>query len=1048
MASEIEITEGFLTQIAGWEAMKNARALQATGKVLSSNWTPPVLKGVVQEGTISYRAGLVIKDAIDLENICSCRESRQWGTICAHSVAVGLHHLGRSKTAGPGETPAVRAATVPSPAPSPASRKPVQRLRRSEDGTGEPLELGVILPPNFAEAASRGRIMVCIEGKWRGGRCPLNGLPQGKPYRLEEMDGRLLDALEPLAQGEIPAMLSLTTRQFTGVLGALAGHPRVTFGRATSVVVKNMAWSPPVRATLLPDGQIRLELAKGGAMPLVLAGEPAWIMAGGSFQPAALAGGHLELLTGPVVLPREKVPLFIGQEWPGLEAAGAVAANFKAGDFTFEPLPPRFLLSLMGGLAQLQAQLQCAYGPRIMTAGVTSKDECLWMPHPERMTAYSTRDLAAEQGALGRLLRAGFSHPDAQGRMHLAGQHSVLQFFARDYPRLEREWEVSLEERLSKGVAGNLERVEPRFEVVSSGQNWFDLELSYTTASGDAIPAAEIQRLLLSGQNHQRLQNGRFALIDTGAVGELQEVFRDCEPRQDGQRFRFSKAQAGFLAATIEEHPGWQMRAPKAWRAEAGVDPGGAETPALGDLENVLRPYQKAGVAWLHFLRGHGFGGILADEMGLGKTLQALACLRAVAGREHKPSLIVCPTSLVYNWAAESARFTPELKVLEIQGPRRQGQFAKIPGHDLVITSYALVRRDAEYYRDIEFDTVVLDEAQHIKNRQTQNAQAVKSIRSAHRLVLTGTPMENSVADLWSIYDFLMPGYLGSAQDFHERYELPIGKEKNAEAQARLSRRIRPFLLRRLKSAVAPELPAKIENVAFCEMTEDQAGVYRQILEASRKEITAAVGAQGLQKSRMLVFTTLLRLRQICCDLRLLPLSEVKPETASAKIDLLEELLEEAIDGGHRVLVFSQFVAMLGLIREKLDALEIGYCYLDGSTRDRPAEIARFRTSAEIPVFLISLKAGGTGLNLSEADTVIHFDPWWNPAVEAQATDRAHRIGQTRVVTSYKLIARGTVEEKIMNLQQRKREMIQAALAGTGEASEALSWEDIQELLG
>lgn len=1043
----IEITEAFLAKIAGWEAMKRARALFSMGKVLSSNWTPPILKGVVQEGETSYRAGLVIKDAIDLENMCSCRESRQWGTICAHSVAVGLHHVQRGKpAANPEPQPAARPNSPPSSATTPKSltSKPGKRLLRSEDNSGEPLQLALILPPNLGESAKRGRVMVCVEGHWRGGHCPLNGLPQGKSWQLETGDARLLDALEPLAQGEIPAMLPLTTSQFTTLLPAMAGHPRITFGRNTSAQVQSTPWFPPVTATLQPTGEIRLQTAEKTVAPVILVGETPWALNGATFQPIATAGGSLALLQGPVVLPREKVPQFLSQEWPALLAAGAQAANFELEDFSFEPWAPKFLLALSGGLAQLQAQLQCAYGARIMTAGVTAKNETLWMPNPDKPTAYSTRNLAAEQAALGRLLRAGFSHPDEQGRLRLAGQNSVLQFFARVYPALEREWEVTLEARLSQSMDNNLERIEPRFEVVSSGVNWFDLEVNYATGSGDTIPAAEIQRLLLSGQHHQRLKNGRYALIDLDGANELQEVFRDCDPRQNGQQFRFSKAQAGFLAATVEGHPGWKLNAPDVWRSQVTGKNTGAPL-VLGNLESVLRPYQKAGVTWLHFLRTQGFGGILADEMGLGKTLQTLAGLRAA--NPGKPSLIVCPTSLVYNWAAESARFTPELKTLTIEGPNRQGQFERIASHDLIITSYALIRRDADFYREIEFDTVVLDEAQHIKNRKSQNAQAVKSIRAAHRLVLTGTPMENSVADLWSIFDFLMPGYLGSAKDFHEHYELPIAKEKNTEAQARLSRRVRPFILRRLKTAVAPELPPKIENVAYCEMTEDQASVYRQILETSRQELTAAVDAQGLEKSRMLVFSTLLRLRQICCDLRLLPLEKIKPETASAKMELLQELLDEAIDGGHRVLIFSQFVKMLGLIRNLLDEQEIGYCYLDGETRDRPAVIQRFRTATDVPVFLISLKAGGTGLNLSEADTVIHFDPWWNPAVEAQATGRAHRIGQTRVVTSYKLIARNTVEEKIMLLQNRKKEMIEAALAGTGEAASALSWEDIQELL-
>jgi SNF2 family DNA or RNA helicase len=410
--------------------------------------------------------------------------------------------------------------------------------------------------------------------------------------------------------------------------------------------------------------------------------------------------------------------------------------------------------------------------------------------------------------------------------------------------------------------------------------------------------------------------------------------------------------------------------------------------------------------------------------------------------------LIVCPTSLVFNWLAEAKKFTPTLKVLALHGPDRHALFSEIAGSDIIITSYALLRRDAERYRGLEFDTTVLDEAQHIKNRQTQNAQAVKSVKSKHRLVLTGTPLENSVLDLWSIFDFLMPGYLGSAKDFRERYELPIAKEKNAEAQQRLARRLRPFLLRRLKQEVAKDLPEKLEQVSFCELTPDQRSVYEQVIEASRKEVLDAVGAQGLAKSRLVVLTALLRLRQVCCDLRLLKLENINPANASGKLDLFSELLEEVVDGGHRVLVFSQFTAMLALLKERLAKEGVEYCYLDGSTTDRGAVVEQFQSDAAIPVFLISLKAGGVGLNLTGADTVIHFDPWWNPAVEDQATGRAHRIGQTKVVTSYKLITRDTVEEKILTLQNRKREIISATLAGEEAFANSLNWEEIQELLG
>jgi SNF2 family DNA or RNA helicase len=628
----------------------------------------------------------------------------------------------------------------------------------------------------------------------------------------------------------------------------------------------------------------------------------------------------------------------------------------------------------------------------------------------------------------------------------------VLNFFAREYPRIEKEWKVTLEERLELTTRQNIERIEPRFQITPSGEQWFDLNVAYVSGSGESLPAADIQRLLLSGQSHTRLKNGKFALMDTGAVEEFQEVLLDCAPQQHAQGYRVSNIQAGFLDATLRQQSGWQVQVPADWAGRAARQRGDVklDPPTLGDLETILRPYQKEGVAWLEFLRANGFGGILADEMGLGKTLQVLALLNSqrAGGRADGPALVICPTSLVFNWAAEAAKFTPGLRVLALHGPQRRGLFSQIPQHDIVVTSYAVLRRDAEYYRAIEFDTVILDEAQHIKNRQTQNAQAVKSIRARNRLVLTGTPLENSVLDLWSIFDFLMPGYLGSDRDFRERYEQPIVRDKNTDVQKRLARRLRPFMLRRLKRDVASDLPEKIEQVSYCELNEGQRSLYQQVLDASRREIVDAVIANGLAKSRMLVLTALLRLRQICCDMRLLESKLDKaPTEPSGKVEMFYELIEEVIDGGHRALVFSQFTGMLSLLREWLDSQSIAYCYLDGSTKDRGQVVDKFQREAGIPVFLISLKAGGTGLNLTGADTVIHFDPWWNPAVEAQATDRAHRIGQKKVVTSYKLITRGTVEEKILNLQNRKRALIEEMLGGEEQLAEALSWDEINELL-
>jgi len=1042
----VELTESLLSKAGGWEAMKMARAYLAQGQVLSSFWEPPLLRGVVQAGGTSFRASMVIKSSRDIENLCHCREARQWGKICAHSVSVGLHWL---KAREPDAAPAVPRSIASVPPP----RKPATL---EHDGAGEPAELYLILPPNFDQAIARSRVMLVFEAKWGGGRCPLNSLPRDRAFAFSAQDRSILEEVDSLTNGETPAVLQLDLQQLAALLPSLVGCERISLGKANRVRVTRTPLALPLRATLDRNGEICLAL-NGTAAPWLPIGD--WVWQSGTLQPLGLPTAARGVLQAPVRVPRSQVPLFLSQHWPQLQAAGAVEANFTLADFTLEPQPPRFLLELRGGLAQLTALLQCAYGPRIMAIGATASDEAVWLPDPGVSTRYAARDIAAERMALGRLQRSGFTGPNAQSQLRLSGQNEVLNFFARDFPKLQREWSVTLDEHLENRTLRNIERVEPQFEIRSSGVQWFDLGMVFAASDGERFSPADVQRLLLSGQSHTRLKNGKVAVLDTGAVEELQEVLLDCSPEQHAQGYRINSAQAGFLESTLRQHTDWRVQAPSAWRERAAKQSGETELacPPLGELDDVLRPYQTQGVAWLQFLRENGFGGILADEMGLGKTLETLAFMESLriqregtTGNDAEvrlPHLIVCPTSLVFNWLAEAKRFTPKLKVLALHTLNRHAKFKRISGHDIVVTSYALIRRDAERYRDLEFDTVVLDEAQHIKNRQTQNARAVKAVRAQHRLVLTGTPLENSVLDLWSIFDFLMPGYLGTAKDFRERYEQPITQQKNAPAQARLARRLRPFMLRRLKRDVAADLPARLEQVSFCELTTDQRAVYRQVIEATRNEVLSAAGAQSEARSRMVALNALLRLRQVCCDLRLLKLEGLTPTQASGKLDLFGELLAEALDGGHRVLVFSQFVSMLTLVKERLRAEDIDFCYLDGSTTDRAAVVERFQQDNSVPVFLISLKAGGVGLNLTGADTVIHFDPWWNPAVEDQATDRAHRIGQTRVVTSYKLIARDTVEEKIVALQNRKREVIQATLGGEEELAATLTWEEIQELL-
>ncbi|MGH7971949.1 MAG: SNF2 helicase associated domain-containing protein, partial [Limisphaerales bacterium] len=447
--------------------------------------------------------------------------------------------------------------------------------------------------------------MLVFEAKWAGGRCPLNALPKGRAFAFSAADTGLLEHVETLTNGETPAVLQLDTKEFAALLPLLADHPNITLGKAHAVTVTKTPFKLPLRATLESTSEILLEL-KNRAAALTRLDD--WVWHEHTFQPLGLPAALLGIGGETVRISRPQVPQFLSQQWPRLQAAGGTEANFKLENFTFEPQAPRFLLELRGGLANLTALLQCAYGTRIMTVGVTAQDESVWLPDPEVPTRYSTRDLDAERGGLSRLQRSGFASKD--GKLQLLGQDAVLRFFARDFLRLRREWTVSMEERLERSTSQNLERIEPQFRI-SSGVQWFDLGVVFSSTGGETLSSAEIQRLLLSGQSHTRLKNGKLAIIDTGAVEELKEVLLDCSPQQHAQGYRIDNNQAGFLDATLRKHSEWALQAPATWRERAARQRGEAklECPPMGNLETVLRPYQKHGVALLIFLRENGFGG-------------------------------------------------------------------------------------------------------------------------------------------------------------------------------------------------------------------------------------------------------------------------------------------------------------------------------------------------------------------------------------------------------------------------------------------------------
>ncbi|MCH9627555.1 MAG: RNA polymerase-associated protein RapA [Chlamydiales bacterium] len=469
-----------------------------------------------------------------------------------------------------------------------------------------------------------------------------------------------------------------------------------------------------------------------------------------------------------------------------------------------------------------------------------------------------------------------------------------------------------------------------------------------------------------------------------------------------------------------------------------------------GTVQATLRNYQLEGVHWLERLRRMHLNGVLADDMGLGKTLQAIIAI--TQSKQEKPSaqsLIVCPTSLVYNWQEEFHKFNSELKILVVDNvPTQRKKLLKtVDQYDVVITSYNLLQKDIEIYKEILFDYVVLDEAQHIKNRGTRNAKSVKMIKAAHKLVLTGTPIENSLEELWSLFDFLMPGLLSSFDRFVEKYIRNCGHTENKSTNLEsLRNKISPFILRRMKADVLEDLPPVTEILYHCSLTDVQQELYTSYAKSAKEELSRLVKKEGFDKIQIHVLATLTRLKQICCHPAIF--AKENPEAGdSAKYDMLMELLPSLIEGKHKTVIFSQYTKMLTILREDLKQRGIPFAYLDGSSKNRLGIVKQFNEDDAIPVFLVSLKAGGSGLNLVGADTVIHYDMWWNPAVENQATDRVHRMGQKKSVSSYKLVTLNTIEEKILNLQNRKKGLVKKVMSSDDEAIAKLTWEEVLELL-
>lgn len=649
----------------------------------------------------------------------------------------------------------------------------------------------------------------------------------------------------------------------------------------------------------------------------------------------------------------------------------------------------------------------------------------------------------AEQAAWQQLTGGfGLKRGPTPNSLLLRKSLAPVDFLLREVPRLANAgFTVFGEEALT---VARINRNRPTISFnVSSGIDWFDVE-TVVQFGDQVLPLKDLRRALRRRERYVKLADGSLGAIPEDWIARYRHLFAFAEEHEQGMRL--SSHHLALLDQALAEADGVATDAAfierrDRLRAFEHIE----HQPLPRGFVGELRDYQKAGYDWLHFLRQYGFGGCLADDMGLGKTIVALAFLQSIYEQEPRPAptLVVMPRSLLFNWQREAERFAPGLRLYVHADQGRIKEAAAFDQYDVVLTTYGVMLRDIQLLRSANFHCVILDESQAIKNPFAETSRAARMLNPAHRFTLTGTPVENNALELWSQFAFLNPGLLGNLDYFREEFAGPIERKHDAETAQFLRKLVYPFILRRTKDQVATDLPPRTEELLIVEMEPAQRKLYARTRDYYRAMLLGMIDEQGIDDARMKILEGLLRLRQISNHPRLF---DAKFRGSSAKFELLLETLETLRAEGHKALVFSQFVQMLSLIREALDARKIPYAYLDGSTRDREGPVQRFQSDPDLPFFLISLKAGGVGLNLTAADYVIHVDPWWNPAVEMQATDRTHRIGQTRPVFVYKLITQGTVEEKILGLQERKRALVEQLISTEGGVFKNLTRDDIEVL--
>ena len=742
---------------------------------------------------------------------------------------------------------------------------------------------------------------------------------------------------------------------------------------------------------------------------------------------------------------------FIYEDLPKLQEVMDVVVDEKISKLMLEQRPPINVVTMGIDYDQsLKASLDFEYDGVRVPYSKSSADKAQYITvkkADEDLIYWVKRNIKHENEAYAMLLACKFV-PMQTNNLALEKENAI-DFYNYYLKQAGEGWKFEEKDDMSFfKLMEDPFRLCAKIDFSDEQPDCFDISI-YGQAGEEIINFDDIYETIQSGEKYARIRSLGFVEYPAQNIYSMMRSFNSFDVyRNPDNRFTVKTYRAGLinelknlgveLILSERFQTFWEQMSTFSTTEDLSLPKG---------INAEFREYQLKGFGWLWFMYKYGLNGILADDMGLGKTLQALTVLQKAKEEDGPmPALVVAPTTVVFNWEAEIQKFAPDLTCLKLQGGERKQFFKKIPEYDVVITSYALLRRDIAKLKDINFRYVILDESQNIKNATSQTAQAVKQLNSQHKLALSGTPIENKLEELWSVFDFLMPGFLFSMADFNSRYVNPIMERQDKIVEKRLKLQIYPFILRRMKRDVAKDLPDKVENIAYCELTDEQRDFYLQVLDSTKEELFKSIEQNGLEKSRLSIFSALLRMRQICCHPRLYDKNNVKNVISSGKFEKLKVMLEEIVSEGHRILLFSQFVDMLDIIKAWLDKTGIKYEYLTGKTKDRQAAVERFNNDPTIPIFLISLKAGGTGLNLTGADYVIHYDPWWNPAVEDQATDRAYRIGQTKKVFVYRLITKNTVEEKIQKLKTIKRNLVDSVISVDRNITKSLTMDDIREI--